>query len=320
MNVLLCVLLQAEPEDDIGRGPLHMTSLSPFQSFRPGFTPRPPSNLAEGRWEARITESWANLWAFNEDDLLIDMEILHSSFSVGCGLGSGLRADLDLVCGMRFGGIMDGLIDGVHELLGAETRHREEFDQGDFALDLQGREGRPSATLSNRDRGIYTQTLVGTLQWTAWEGGAGRPALSAAVSLRADVGPNDGLHGGAPVDVAVSLSASERWGPFLLSASVMAAWYGGERFQDIQLEPVQVVGLAAVELPVHKRASLLLQYLVSQGMAVDWLDFSRPSHEIMLGFKLDIRGSVFEFGLLENVGIPDNSPDFGVHAGLSVRF
>jgi hypothetical protein len=320
--VLFLLLAQAEPENDLGRGPLHMTSLSPFQSFRPGFTPRPPSDLPEGTWELRISESWANLWAFNEDDILIDMEILHTNVAIGLGLGEGVRADLEVESGSRFGGFMDRLIDNVHRIVGAETRHREEFDRNDFALDLQGRDGRPSARLRNRDRGIYTTSLVGTLQWTFSDGGPGRPALSAALSLRSDVGPSDGLHGGSPVDVALSLSAAERWGPLILSASVMVAWYGEERFQHIDLEPLQMAGLVAVEWPFHKRASLLLQYLMSQGVAEDWLDFSRPSHEIVLGFKIDIRklGAVLEIGGLENLGIPDNSPDFGLHAGLTFRF
>ena len=121
---------------DLGRGPLHMTSLSPFQTLRSGLTPRPPSVLPEGTWEARLTESWANLWAYNEDDILIDMEILHSNFALGCGLGQGWRADLELEMSSRFGGSMDGLINSVHDLLGAETRHREDFPNDDFQFDL----------------------------------------------------------------------------------------------------------------------------------------------------------------------------------------
>lgn len=321
MIALLCLLAQVEPSNDIGRGPLHMTSMSPFQTLRSGFTPSPPSYLEEGHCELRITESWANLWAFNEDDILIDMEILHTNVALGRGLGGGFRADLELEASSRFGGSMDGLINGVHDLLGAETRHREDFRNDDFDLDLQGRGVRPSARLSNRDRGVFSRSLVGTLQWTFSEGGPGRPALSAAVSFRTDLGRNADLRGGSPVDVALAFSAAERWGPFLFSASVQAAWYGSERFQDIELESIQAVGLAAIEWPFHRAASLLLQYMLCQGAAEDWLDLSKPSHEILLGVKVEIRSrTVFEAGLLENLAIPDNSPDFGFHAGLSYRF
>ncbi len=321
MTVLLCLLAQVETPNDIGRGPLHMTSMSPFQTLRSGFTPSPPSHLAEGDCELRVTESWANLWALNENDILIDMEILHTNIALGRGLGAGFRADVELEASSRFGGSMDGMINGVHDILGAETRHREEFSNDDFAMSLQGRDGRPSARLSNRDRGVFSRSLVGTLQWTFSDGGPGRPALSAAVSFRTDLGRNPDLRGGSPVDAALAFSAAERWGPFLCSASVQTAWYGSERFQDIPLEPIQTVGLAAIEWPFHRKVSLLLQYLLCQGAAEDWRDLSKPSHEILLGVKAEIGSrTVFEAGLLENLAIPDNSPDFGFHMGLSYRF
>ena len=70
-----------------------------------------------------------------------------------------------------------------------------------------------------------------------------------------------------------------------------------------------------------RKVSLLLQYMLCQGAAEDWRDLSKPSHEILLGVKAEIGSrTVFEAGLLENLGIPDNSPDFGFHAGLSYRF
>ena len=321
MILLVLLLGQAEPADDLGRGPLHMTSLSPFQTLRSGLTPRPPSGLPEGIWELRITESWANLWAFDEDDLLIDLEILHNNAAIGLGLGRGFRADLELEATTRFGGTLDGLINSVHNILGAGSRHREDFPKDDFQFDLQGRDGHPSARLSNRDRGLFSSSVVGTLQWTFSEGGPGRPALSAALSWRADVGKNTDLRGGSPVDVAFSVAAAERWGPLLFSASLLAAWYGAEDFKGIDLRAFQGACLAAVEWPFHPEASLLLQYLLSRGAAEDWMNLSLPSHEIMLGMKMDLGGGASgEIGILENLAIPDNSPDFGVHAGLAFRF
>jgi hypothetical protein len=320
--LLLGLLQDIVPDDDIGRGPLHMTSLSPFQIFRPGFVPRAPSELPEGQWEARLTESWANLWAFNEDDLLVDMEVLHSNLGLAVGLGQGWMLELEYENAARFGGFMDSMINSVHDFLGAETRHREDFEEDDFQFVLDGRGDRPSAQLSNRDRGMFVQCFVGTVQWTFSDGGPGRPALAAWLSLRAEIVPNEDLRGGSPVDVAVGLSGAESWGPVILTVATLVAWYGTETFQDIPLEQVQVAGLASVEWPFHKRISMLLQYLCTQGVAEDWLDFSKPSHEIMLGFKIDLNRARtrFEIGALENLAIPDNSPDFGLHAGLSFGF
>ncbi|HEX7901374.1 MAG TPA: DUF3187 family protein [Planctomycetota bacterium] len=321
MTLALLLALQAEPDDDLGRGPLHMTSQSPFQTLRPGFTPRPPASLPDDLWEIRITESWANIWAFNEDDYIIDMEVLHSNLAVARSLSGGWRFEVELEISARSGGGMDRLINQVHDNVGAEERHRNEFPKNGFMLNLMGRDGRPSGQLSNADRGFFAHAMVGTAQWTFSKGGPGRPALSTSVSFRVELGSNDDLSGGSPVDVAWSLSGAERLGPVIVSLSGVVSWFGKEYFGDIPLEPVQVAGLLAFEWPLHEDLSVVLQYLASQGAAEDWLDFSKPSHEIMLGIRAGVGETVeFEIGLLENVGIPDNSPDFGFHAGLSIRF
>ena len=320
---LLALLLQLAPlEDDIGRGPLHMTSQSPFQTLRPGFTPRAPSNLPDHTWELRLTESWANLWAYNENDYIIDMEVLHSNLTLSRALGSGLRFDVELEVSARAGGEMDSMINSVHDALGAEERHRDEFPEDDFQLNmLDNGEGRGSAMLSNRDRGFFASAAIGTLHWTFSKGGKGTPALSTALSFRVELGNTEELRGGSPVDVGWSVSMSERYGPLIVSLSGIVAWFGTEWFEEIPLEPVLATGLLAIELPLHEDLSLLFQYLCSQGAAKDWEDFSRPSHEIMLGFRAGVGRRVdFEFGLLENIGIPNNSPDFGFHAGLAYRF
>jgi hypothetical protein len=48
---------------------------------------------------------------------------------------------------------------------------------------------------------------------------------------------------------------------------------------------------------------------------------SKPSNELGLGLKVRLGGgSVLELGLTENVVVFDSGPDFGMHAGLALRF
>jgi hypothetical protein len=64
-----------------------------------------------------------------------------------------------------------------------------------------------------------------------------------------------------------------------------------------------------------------VQYLLSEGVAQDLADFSEPSNEVTFGLKLEVAPmTVLELGLIENVVTSDNSPDFGLHAGLLWRF
>jgi hypothetical protein len=67
--------------------------------------------------------------------------------------------------------------------------------------------------------------------------------------------------------------------------------------------------------------SLLIQYLVSEGVAEDLGEISKPSHEVTLGWKGEVKkGTVVEVGLIENVITYGNSPDFGIHLGVKHRF
>jgi hypothetical protein len=65
----------------------------------------------------------------------------------------------------------------------------------------------------------------------------------------------------------------------------------------------------------------LIQYLLTEGVADDLEDLSSSSNEITLGAKWEVgRGTVLEFGLIENVITLGNSPDFGIHFGITTRF
>ena len=112
-----------------------------------------------------------------------------------------------------------------------------------------------------------------------------------------------------------------RFGDFFVYLGLGYAWFGKERFQDIELKTTQFSGLLAVEWQVAAGTSLVVQYLLSEGVAEDLDEFSDPSHEITLGLKAEVASmTVLEIGLIENVVTSDNSPDFGLHIGLLRRF
>ncbi len=69
------------------------------------------------------------------------------------------------------------------------------------------------------------------------------------------------------------------------------------------------------------RQSLLLQYLLTEGLIEDFEPFSEASNEITLGWKWEaIPRGTLEVGLIENVVSFDNGPDFGILTGFSYRF
>jgi thioredoxin-related protein len=308
--------------NNVGYGPLRLGSQSPFQSLRFGIDPRTPSTLAEGQWEAHVTETWTNTFVYNPDKaLLLDYEALDSRFSIAYGVLDELELELAFENRSGFGGIMDRFINAFHRTLGLTDAGRHNFDRNQFQIEIPDNKGNPAVSRGSGDQGSFTNALLLTVQHNVTCGTEYLPAIAYALTVRANLDNGIGLSGRLPLEPQLSLSVSKAIGDFYVYGSVAFGYFGDEHLDGIHLRPTQYSTLGAVEWRFASRMSLSVQYLVSQGVAKDLGSFSDPSHEITLGWKWEIvERTVFEFGLIENLIHFDNSPDFGVHAGLTVRF
>ncbi len=306
---------------NVGYGPLRIPSQSPFQALRFGLLPRTPSTLAEGSFELGLTESWTNVWARDEGDHVVDFEMLQTSLSAAYGVSDVLDVELGFVQRSRFGGVMDGFIQNFHDAFSIDQGGRDEVPRGDFALDINGKDGQPGATLTKGDRGSFTESLLMTVQHNVTCGTETLPAFAYALTIRSELGDQEDLKNAEPIDLTASVSSSKRFGDVYGYVSVGLAWFGKEQFQGIELRTTQLSGLAALEWQFMAGASFVVQYLVSEGVAEDLGEFSDPSHEVTFGLKAEVATmTVLEIGIIENIVTSDNSPDFGLHAGLVWRF
>ncbi|HZE97509.1 MAG TPA: DUF3187 family protein [Planctomycetota bacterium] len=307
---------------NVGYGPLRLGSQSPFQAIRFGMDPRTPSTLAEGQWEARVTESWSNAFIYDADNgLLVDYEMLDTRVAVAFGVIDELELELEYENRSAFGGVLDRFINAFHRTFGLTDAGRHNFPRNQFQIQIPDSKGTPTVDFDNSDRGSFSNSLLLTVQHNVSCGTEYLPAFAYALTLRADLDTTVGLSGGLWVEPQLSVSASKAIGDFYLYGSVAFAWFGTQHQGGIRYRTTQLSGLGALEWRFDSAMSLILQYLVSQG-AVDSLGpFSTNSHEITLGWKWEIAPLVvFEFGLIENLINFSNSPDFGLHFGLSYRF
>ena len=306
---------------NVGYGPLNLPSQSPFQALRIGFKPRTPSTLAEGHVEMRLTETWVNLWAFERGDYLIDYEMLRSSFSLAYGISDTFELDLEIVDKSRFGGEMDGLIQGFHDTFGISQGGRDDYSKGEFAFDISPTGGNPGVSLTSGDRGHFSQEFLLTLQHNITCGTVDVPALSYSLTLRTDQDPTDDVTGGSPVDLALSVAAAKRFGDVYGYVGIGFAWFGKEEFHDIKMKTTQTSVLLALEWRFSGGMSFLLQYLGSENLISGPGPFGKTSSEFTLGWKGELdHGLVLEIGLIENIVLMDNSPDLGIHTGITYRF
>lgn len=320
---LLCAplcLLAAESGGEVGFGPLRIGTQSPGQSLRLGLIPGTPSTLAPGSWSLRVGSTWANLWA-SKGPYALDYESLASDASLAWCFAESWQLEAGAFLRHTFGGRMDGFIQGFHRMFGIRQGGRDEVEQGRTLIHIAPTASQPGIDLDADDLGGARENhLRLTLQRNLLPGGGWLPALALAGTVQAPVGYYD-QYGGSGIDVGLDLSAAKRWGSWHGYLTLACIRYGADSIYGVRLRRLNWSGLAAVEYRISDRWALLAQYLVSEGVAHDYHVFSSASHEITLGAKLAVdRRSLIEVGLLENIIIFDNSPDFGIHVGLKTVF
>jgi len=307
---------------NVGYGPLRLGSQSPFQSIRFGIDPRTPSTLAEGQWEAHVTETWSNAFVYDADTgLLLDYEMLDTRASIAYGVMDELELELEFENRAAFGGIMDRFINAFHRTFGLTDAGRHNFPRNQFRVQIPDKNGTPVVNFDADDKGSFSNALLLTVQHNVTCGSEYMPAFAYALTLRADLDNKAGLSGKLPVEPQLSISTSKAVCDFYLYGSLSFGYFGTVHQSSIEYRHTQLSGLAAVEWRFGSDMSLILQYLATQGVVNSLGPFSTNSHEITLGWKWEFAPTVvFEFGLIENLINFSNSPDFGIHAGMTYRF
>lgn len=305
---------------NVGLGPLNLASQSPFQSLRLVLTPRPPEILPRGDFEAQVIETLSNVWSFKEDKYMLDYEMLTSRLDVAYGLTDGFLVELAFEDKRYFGGILDGFISDFHDVFSVDQNSRDVYDNGATQVVILDREKNKLISWKGRSA-AYSQSLAVTLQHNVTCGGEWLPALSWAVTARYTFWDADEIHYDRPFDIGLSLAMAKKFGDFYAYVAPGFVWYGADRIGDIVLTSTQASLLLGLEWHFSPSWSLLLQYLAIEGACENLGPFSEASHEVSLGFKVRMgRHTLLEAGLLENIIVYANSPDFGVHAGLTRRF
>ena len=304
---------------NVGYGPLNIPSQSPLQALRLGLTPAAPSTLAKGQKELKARTTWVNIWA-DESDYFFDYEMLQTQVGLDYGLAETFQVGFGFETRSRFGGGMDSFIQEFHDLFNIDQNGRDEVPKGDFRFDIDPAGNQPGVSLTSSDRGVFSSSAQFKFQHNVTCGTEYWPAFAYTLVAQYEIDSDD-LEGGNPWDFALFLSASQRFWDFYLYGGLGYTRFGRENFRGIELEDDQISGSFALEWRAFSRASIIAQYLYSDGLAIDLGELSDASHEVNLGFKWECSpGVVLEFALIENFLTTNNSPDFGLHGGVAWRF
>jgi hypothetical protein len=307
------------PQPNVGYGPLRLSSQSPFQSMRlsPGMDA--PSNLPRGRWETRETNTWSKMWGMS-DRYLLDYEVLRQTQSIVYGVTDDLQAELGVGESTKFGGKLDGLVRGFHDMFGIRQAGRDLYPRGEYHFQLRPKGG---ATIDiDEDRGgdPSQEFLYLGLHQTLTRGSHLLPAVSVSFTIQSRLESSPDVSGNA-IETAFSVTFAKRFGEIYGYVSLGASWLGDQEFHGVELRSTGFSALAALEWNLVADVSLVVQHLYTRGAMSGYGDLSEPSYEISLGVKVEAaRGMVVELAVIENIIVFDNSPDFGVHFGFTQKF
>jgi uncharacterized protein DUF3187 len=306
-------------EPNVGYGPVHYVSMSLFPSLRSGFETNFPESMPAGTFDLRITESWvknssaSDLWQ-------IDYEVLRSNVGFSWGLSDDVRLDLTIESASRTGGTLDAFILGFHQTFGVAVGYRNNFARNENRIEIQPPNGGAPIVVDKHDPQPYEQAALLTLRDTLTYGDEDVPAIAWSLSVRGSLAPGD-IRRSGPFDLGASLGMVKEFDSVHVYVGGNVAWYGREEFFGLKLKPIQWSTTVAVEWHAATDFSLIVQYLVTSGAAERLSDFSLPCHEIVAGFKGEPwPGVILEAAIVENIINFKNSPDFGVHLGITFRW
>lgn len=305
---------------NVGYGPLNLRGQSPFQMLHLSLSPSTPSTLPAHHWEGQIMTTWVNRWAVSEGTYFIDNETLRIAGKLKYGLTDWFQLGIEVPVLWRGGGVMDSFIERFHRTFGLDNARRDEFPQDRFHVESVNQEG-SRFVLDADDAGIGLQDIMVSSQATMSCGGTYAPASAVSFTVSLPTGRDEELYGTGGVDVSIALLFAKGLGDLYLYLNGGYVWFGTDEIGGIELKKSQATVFAGVEYRLWSRTSLILQNLINSGVAEDFFEFSEYTDEMTLGVKTELSpGLVMEFGLIENLVHFTNSPDFGVHAGVSYRF
>ncbi|WP_293000511.1 DUF3187 family protein [Nevskia sp.] len=268
----------------------------------------------ERAYSARLdwSNEFVNAQALDEA-LLIDGETQRVTFGLRQGVAPGVELGIDVPLLFTNGGVLDGVIEGWHDL---------------FNLPNGGRETRPRRQTNYR----YTrngQTLVDVTDST---NGIGDVELSAGFAIRDDfafralakvpTGRGNRLQGGN-LGGAVwfdfdPFSDSARWFGYVSGG---VSYNGDADLLAGQQKKLVGLGGAGAGYRVLRRLSLVAQFNAHtplyKGSSIDAL--SRAGGQLAFGGRIALGPhTVLDLGVQEDV-LLSSSPDFSIHIGLGFR-
>jgi hypothetical protein len=333
--------------DDQGfHGLLRGRDLTPFGylrlDMRPGFSAAP----APGHWAVDTDFAYQNTWASSPEvekylkslpdrrelgpqelqairelpgeNYLVDLESAEANVTVTYQFTERWGAYL-IVSGASFGGgMLDGLIEGFHELIGQQDFGRPAAARNDYNLlfDLKSSQ---YATFDAPGSGGLLDPVLGLRYTRTSDDEQWRLSLESAIKL--PLADRDQALSTGRTDIGMQASLQRFSGRNAFYMNVAAVYYAGmDNFvpEPAQLLPTVVVGY---ERRMTPRTNLVVQGYVSRSVygreQTDLPELTGTKYQMSAGVHHRRGAHLISLALTENLQNINNTPDVGLQFGWS---
>jgi hypothetical protein len=306
--------------EPIAKGPLQIVGETPLQTMRLNSVPERHDILPTGRYELSLKNAWTNRWN-NTPSFLLDLEVIQNNFGFTIGVGHRAELGLSIPIITRTGGGMDRIIADFHNLLHIDQEGRTDYPYNSMMIRYYNvQTGKWMVLLNKNDQGTALGDASLTFRTQIYRGSGWLRSVLFTGLLRFPTSNDRTYYGTGGTDFAVSLATMHYLKPFYLYSTLGYGRYGSGNALGIGLRPYQLTFFGAVEWPVSRDFSFVVQELSNSGVAKDYYDFSSPTHELLIGAKQRLSSHLMlQYGVIENLFVFENSVDFGLSLGVSYR-
>lgn len=296
-----------------GLGPIMVRSEAPTQVLRLTPMPRDPHLLCANESQLRFMANVVSVWAreTKPPTYLLDYQMLDTRVAYAAGLAEDWAYEVSYNDRRIVKVGIDQIAITFHDLIGFSNDGHDEVERDDIRISI------PSYGIEMNDRNtpLYARSFEATLSRHLTEGGHGMPDSALSLTVRKSLQSASPFENGS-VDAGIELSTAWPMGRNFLYMNLAYTLFGSSKFVAIPLKDKQFVGMAAYEWRVVHDESFLMQYLYTEGVVGNLGNLSEPAHELYIGYKWRLPEATVELGLIENLFIYNNSPDFGFSFGL----
>ena len=265
-----------------------------------------------------ISASWSNVWS-EDTYYLIDHEMLETRVRLLYGINRKFQVGGELEYRSYFGGVMDGFIDGFHELFGLTQAEKENYPSNSTHFILRDENLNDIRnTGENGDWDHMSLSVYGT--WLLVAGDRQIPAVGLIAQIRQGIDtPFDDSNA---LDAGIGIGLSKRWADQWYSYHNLSfSWFGETELRELEFKKNTIGFMNALEWRIIPTISLLLQYRLDSAAVEGYTSLNQTTHEFDLGAKWRIgSGGALEFAIVENFINYDRGADVAFHLGYHGTF